>query len=57
MRLLHRIVRAVGVVVLLASLVGGIYLYRSPSHDFRCDGLKQFQRQREGKDYWCFWRD
>jgi hypothetical protein len=26
-------------------LIGGIYLYQSPSHDFRCDAFKRIQRE------------
>lgn len=51
----HRITRAIGVVVLVGGLVAAIYLYRSPSHDFKCDALKRIERQQEGKDYWCWW--
>jgi hypothetical protein len=53
----HRIVRAVGVLVLLGLLVGGIYLHQSPSHDLQCDAFKRIQREDAGKDYWCLWPD
>jgi hypothetical protein len=40
---------------LLAMLIGGVYLYQSPSHDFRCDVSKRLERGQAGKDYWCLW--
>lgn len=56
-RLIHRITRAIGVVVLIGGLVAAIYLYQSPSHDFKCDTLKRIEREMAGKDYWCWWPD
>jgi hypothetical protein len=53
----HSIIRAVGVAVLLGGVVAAIYLYQSPSHDFRCDPLKRLERQQAGQDYWCWWPD
>jgi hypothetical protein len=53
----HRIIRAVGIVVLFGGVVAAIYLYQSPSHYFRCDALKRIERQQAGKDYWCWWPD
>jgi hypothetical protein len=43
--------------VLIGGLVAVIYLYQSPSHDFKCDAFKRIERERAGKDYWCWWPD
>lgn len=50
---IHKVVRAVGVLVLLAMIAGAIFIYLSPSHEFACDLMRQIESDRTGEDYWC----
>jgi hypothetical protein len=43
--------------VLIAGLAAAIYLYQSPSHDFRCNAVKRLERHQEGREYSCWWPD
>jgi hypothetical protein len=57
LRLAHRITRTIGILVLVGALVAGIYLYESPSQDFKCDALKRIDREQAGEHYRCWWPD
>jgi hypothetical protein len=55
--LAHGITRTIGILVLVGAPAAAIYLYQSPSQDFKCDALKRIERQQPGEHYRCWWPD